>query len=69
MRFRAYMEHGNKELEVDFDIDDEATAHARLADAITKIQKLVKKPERSAAKPTDSTRTVPALGAVTGGEK
>lgn len=67
MRFRAYMEHGNKELEVDFEIDDETAAHARLADAITKIQKLVKKPERSPAKTADPAR--PITPPVTGGAK
>lgn len=58
------MEHGNKELEVDFEIDDETAAHARLADAIAKFQKLVKKPERSPAKAADPVRQVtpPAAG-------
>ena len=71
MKFRAYIEHGSKELELDFDIDDEAAAHARLAEALTKIQKLVKKPERaSTAKATDAARPVTSTPPLaTGGAK
>jgi len=69
MKFRAFIESGTKELEVDFDIDDEATAHARLTEAITKIQKVVKRPERTASKPAEPARSGNTSAPASGGVK
>lgn len=69
MKFRAFIENGSKELEVDFDIDDEVAAHARLTEVVAKIQKLMKKPERAASKPAETPRPAATTGAATGGAK
>jgi predicted deacetylase len=69
MKFKAFIENGAKEFEVEFEIDDEAAAHARLTEAIAKIQKLGKKPERTATKPVETARTGATTPAATGGAK
>jgi predicted deacetylase len=69
MKFKAFIENGAKEFEVEFEIDDDAAAHARLTEAIAKIQKLGKKPERTAAKPPEAPRTAASTPAATAGAK
>jgi hypothetical protein len=69
MKFRAFIESGTRELEVDFDIDDEVAAHARLTEALAKIQKVVKRPERAASKPAEPVRSGTTSPPVPGGMK
>jgi hypothetical protein len=69
MKFRAFIESGTKELEVDFEIDDEVAAHARLTEALAKIQKVAKKPERATPKPSETTRTTAPSSTVPGSVK
>lgn len=69
MKFKAFIENGAKELEVEFEIDDEAAAHARLTEVITKLQKFGRKPERPAPKPADTPRASVSSSAVPGGAK
>lgn len=69
MKFRAFIESGTKELEVEFEIDDETAAHARLVEALAKIQKVGKKPERATPKPADTTRAIAPSSATPGSVK
>lgn len=69
MKFRAFIDSGTKELELEFEIDDETAAHARLAEALAKIQKVGKKPERATPKPSDPTRSSAPSSATPGGVK
>jgi hypothetical protein len=69
MRFRAFIDSGSKELEVEFEIDDEAAAHARLTEALAKIQKVAKKPERATPKPSEPTRATAPSSAIPGSVK
>jgi hypothetical protein len=69
MKFRAFIESGTRELEVDFEIDDEAAAHARLTEALAKIQKVGKKPDRATTRPSETIRATAPGGATQGSVK
>ena len=70
MKFKATVESGTKEHEVEFDIDDEATAQARLTEAVSKIQqKFLKKAERAIQRASEAPRTSPPPANPTGGAK
>ena len=70
MKFKATVASGTKEHEVEFDIDDEATAQARLTEAVSKIQqKFLKKAERAIQRANEAPRTPAASTSPTGGAK
>jgi hypothetical protein len=69
MKFRATVETSSRSYEVDFDIDDEAAAHARLTDVLADVSKKflrkVDRPEKpaTAARAAAHTSAAPAGGA------
>ena len=58
MKFRTTIEAPNRGYDVEFEIDDEAAARARLAQVLTEIQKRFSATTERATKPV--TRVAPA---------
>lgn len=70
MRFQLFVEHRGSELDVAFDIDDDATAAQRLGDVIGKVQqKYLKKSAKTENAKSDHAKAGVASPAVPGGAK
>ncbi|GEM_PF-1877274 len=60
MKFKASIESSNRSYEVEFDLDDEVAAKARLAQALQEISKRFVAPNEKPSKPPVQRVTAPA---------